>query len=669
MQVGRVHPAVETFAEPVKPKVVVAPMIQPVLTAPISKARFIEPNFANLIINMRTPTEGVPRNQITVPISPNENVSDELIFEGAADPSSKFYIPRYRITQQNVSGQLRYQVALQQSGEEWTLTVHLQKFVAPAIAAAASGAAEMEHRIAVILKHNQLARGQVIGQEEVELKEVTVESGGIRAVLRGTTLAERDLAYQALTDPAYGAILILRNWVTIGVPVPQTDRFRQVDRVFDTVVDPNPFMFPPALHAYIFGVISSSPGQQFELIRHQIRWKERWHSYYQNPVRSYQFYFLPDAFKIARRPQSPHNPVMSVRFAAVAGSLDDMQVSLDYIALPFVDPDRLQAATEELKQNITDPLPPGVNVLDFEPLLNPPDKTQLLLDIPRAGASAGADDRKGAMVDLRSGIHDSLSLAMPQFQAVYDAMFGSSNILFSGRVVMNLGGDQEPIPFAARMDDLIGELFDYEESPDNQSGGLKVKLKNAVESPVRINNLNSVLRRGQTSTPGQLTALASASGGTLPVNLGPGEEVSFIIVPSTAMAGEGTLHADFDLSDVQVQPDKEAVWNAILDPSAPAVYQRTIRVKTFRQKFDPHDDPDNQIMSVVLDFDGGVSVELNAENLEHDVVLRLPISDYVLRKVDQGQYRYKIRVIRLSGETVDTAARTDSTGILFPNFK
>ncbi len=712
-------------------------------TTPIQNIRFIDPVFAQNIINLRTPTEGVPRGQINVPVSPSENVTDELIFDGASDPSLKFYIPRYRLAEQSVGGQQRYQIALQQSGEEWTLTVHLQKYRAPAIAALAPEATEMDHRIAVFLKHNQLAGGTVIAKEELEFQEKTNEPNGICAVLRGNTIAERDLIYQTLTDPAYGATFIVRNWVTVAVPVPRTNEqtqsspttvirdhrtneqtpptptpiirdhrtnvmamprmarfgaiqgvaigelnptaetpteplFRQVDRVLDDCVDPNPFVFPPALHGYIFGNVTATPGERFDLVRHQIRWKEIMHSYYQNPVRSNQFYYLPDAFKIGRRPESPHNPVMSVRFTTTDASIDAVQVSLDYIALPFVDPARLQAAASELKQKITQPLPPDANGLDFEPLLNPPDKTQLLVAIPRSDTASGPfDDRKGAMVDLRSGIHDSLSLNMSQFQAVYDALFGGSINLLSGNVVMNLGGEQEAIPFAARMDDLIGEVFSYQEFPDDESGGLKIILKNAIESPVRIDALTAEIRRGEGRVRGQIQKLVKTcvmepgssedSMGELPVDLKAGEELRLLLVPSSPLPpGEGPLHAFFDLTGIKVQPDKDAIWNAILDPSTPEVYLKSITVKTFKQKFDPPpDNADNQIMAVVVDFEGGASAELNADNLERAVPLPLPIADYVLRKPDQGQYRYKVRVIRLSGETGDTEWRTDSKTPLF----
>ncbi|CAN5769004.1 hypothetical protein BH18ACI4_BH18ACI4_29210 [soil metagenome] len=754
-------------AQPVSPAVTVVPQVHPVFTPRIQDMRFINPDFARNISKLRTPTEGVPRSQITVPISPSENVTDELLFEEAADASKKQYIPRYRVAQQNVSGQQRYQISLQPSGPEWTLTVHLQKFPAPAIADAAREAHEMTHGLSVILKHDQMIGGQAGAQEEMEFNEVTVENGDIRAVLRVNTLVERDLLYQSLTDPAYHARLIVRRAVKVAVPLPQAsgtpgtmipgttipgniilrpriprhrmrrafvnprmriDRFpidrdeapevidaapeaheplfRQRVHALDQDIEPNPFVFPLALHGYIFGGITATPGQHFELVRQQIRWKGKFHSYYQNPARPYQFYYLPDSFKIARRPESPHNPVMSVGFEATDGAIDHVQVALGYIAIPFVDPDRLQAATGELKNFITAPLPPGVNSLDFEPLLTSPDKTKLRLAIPRADTALGPfDERKQAMVDLRSGIHDSLSLTMPQFQAVFDAIFGGSAILLSGNVEVNLGGDQgEAIPFAARMNDLAGQIFDYKEEAariedlkttlrdatdnpietlrgglsdlkemlrnalDNPAealvGSVKATFRNAIESPVQINSLAAEFHREQERFPAFIHGLDFST----PIQLKPGEELSFSVIPSSRIGGDGALSVEYDLDGVQVLPDREAVWNAILDPSAPAEYVRTIKVKTFKQRFDPpSDNPANQIMAIVLDFEGDVSVELNSENLEAEADLFLPISNIVLGKVDEGQYRYKVRVIRLAGETRDTEWRTDSTGILFPN--
>jgi len=300
--------------------------------------------------------------------------------------------------------------------------------------------------------------------------------------------------------------------------------------------------------------------------------------------------------------------------------------------------------------------------VSYEPLLNPAEKTHLRVAVPRGDASSAFDERKDALVDLRSGIHDSISLLMPQFQAVYEAMFGSANILLSGTVEMDLGGAQESIPFAARMNDLAGQVFDYSETWSKEEG-LKATFKNAIESPVQINSLSAILARNLERFPATIQGLDF----TQPIRVDPKAEISFKVVPTSPIAGEGALTAKYDLSGVEVLPDKEAIWNLVLDPSTPGVFIRPIKVKTHKQRFDPPpQQPDNQIMSLVIDFEDGNSVELNADNLEEDVGLRMPVGDFILRKTDARQYRYKVRVIRLSGTTGDQNWKTDDTGILFP---
>ena len=243
-------------------------------------------------------------------------------------------------------------------------------------------------------------------------------------------------------------------------------------------------------------------------------------------------------------------------------------------------------------------------------------------------------------------------------------MFGRSAVLFRGEVKLD---DElnEVIPFTARMNDLVGELLDFQEVADEASGGVKATVRNAIESPIRINHLTAMLHRGEAMFPGEIRDLST------PVTLGPGEEITLTVVPSAPIVEAGSLHAVFDLNGVEVLPDPEKVWNAILDPNLPAEYLRSITVKTFREMFNPSpDQPGNQIMAILVEFERGDTVELNADKLEAKAALRLPLSDIILRRVDQeadqGTYRYRVTVIRKEGRSRDEVWKTDRIGILFP---
>ena len=235
----------------------------------------------------------------------------------------------------------------------------------------------------------------------------------------------------------------------------------------------------------------------------------------------------------------------------------------------------------------------------------------------------------------------------------------------------------------------MGRSLIYSESPSD-GGAIRATFRNAIESPVEIHGLSATSRRGEERFPASIQGLDFST----PIRLEPNQELSFHVVPSplvraasvgsvvsvikSAISGgaissgdfgvpatTGPLTCEYDLDDVEVVADKEAIFNAVLDPSAAGTYLRAITVKTFKQKFDPPvNDPNDQIISLIVDFESGDSVDLNADNLQQVVNLRTPVSDYVLRKVDQGQYRYKLRTVRLSGITEDPDWRTDNRSLL-----
>jgi hypothetical protein len=357
---------------------------------------------------------------------------------------------------------------------------------------------------------------------------------------------------------------------------------------------------------------------------------------------------------------------MSVQVLQTDGALDDIQFDLAFFAMPFIDQARLKAAAEGLRQHVPEP---QVD-LEFQPLLADP--KQFRLALPRANASSGMfEDRDRALVSLRAGIHDSVTLSMDEFKSVYDALHsGGSAMLFSGEVEVDLPGANERIPFTARITDMIGDIFDYREVADAASGEVSATLRNAIESPLRITRLGASLRRGTVEVPARLDGLSLEP----TAQLLPGDEVVLRVVPTAPLAGDGPPDAVFDVDGVEVIPDPEAVWNAILDPTTRTEYARTIKVKTFPHMFEaPADRPNDQIMAVVVDFERGDTIDLSAAKLEAEARLRLPISEYVLPRKDKAEgeavepdYRYRLTVIRRVGRSTDQEWRQDRTSMLFP---
>jgi hypothetical protein len=125
--------------------------------------------------------------------------------------------------------------------------------------------------------------------------------------------------------------------------------------------------------------------------------------------------------------------------------------------------------------------------------------------------------------------------------------------------------------------------------------------------------------------------------------------------------------SDLDLSEADSKPDKTVIYNLVLDSSTPPAYLRPITVKTFDRTFKAApENPQAQVMSVVVDFEDGTTVELTAAKLEvPNVNIPVPVSGFVAGQGETQTYRYKLTVVRLSGVSTDPTWRSGDSGLLF----
>ena len=691
-----------------------------------------------------------PRDKITGPLSLVATPTDETLFEDAANPQLKFYLPRYRLAEQAVSGTQQFRVRLEPGEQGGSLTIFLEKFPAPALAGFRD-AAEIPHAIALKLNASiPVGTSQI--QQEFVFQEITLDGGLVKAVLRLENLAALTQVFQILTEaPLAASLSVLRSFrVAVLVPIDTSATVRQLtlqvqtltqeiialDRQINTLtsqrsqlqklivaqprlrpqlqqrlkivqsqlasagasrtqkviarqaaqtrlstltqqkfyrassqllawmVSPQPFVFPRDLHPYIFGNLGPTDGGQLRLAVHQLPWKERSHSYYQQAANPLRFYFLPDAFKVTRQDESPRAPRIGIRFPSPDSPPETMPVTLEYVAAPVVDEDRLEDAAGELKRKLPQ-LADETRPIEFEPLLC--DTTKLFMTLPRGDAGPQLQERPGVTVDLRTGIRDAVTLPMTDFQAVFDALFGASAVLFQGEALVELDCDgaipSERVPVTCRLDDLAGDLLDMDGTPDAATGGVKATLRNGIESPVVVKGLKAVLVRGDSI----IDATVRGPSFDTPIVLVADASLECEVVPSAPADGAGEVTAVFDSAQVAARPDAQAVWDAVVDKTRLPEATRPMKVKTIRQTFDPPagNAPD-PIVALVVDFERGDSVELNADALEADTKVRLPLEDFVIRKLGTGEYRDKVTVIRVSGQARDADWRVDTTGILFP---
>ncbi|MDR4467756.1 MAG: hypothetical protein MRJ68_05550 [Nitrospira sp.] len=435
--------------------------------------------------------------------------------------------------------------------------------------------------------------------------------------------------------------------------------FREVLRPVDQVFGAPLFPIPSGLYEKFPGGITSSGSQNLSLIRHQVGG----HSYYQDPIRKYVFYHLPDYFKIARWPKAPRSPMVSVLIENSDPS-EEPRFAFRFVAAPVVDQNRLaSAATELLRQAET--LPDGITGPVFEQLLVDSKNLQLTLSYPRASNASQPEELK---LDLRTGIGCTLSLSQSEFQDIWDALCGAGGaaLLFQGQLQASLGqsGDNpEPVPLILRINDLAGDLFDYEEVPDTGSGGIQATLQNAIESPVRIKNLTAVLRRGESAVQGTIGGVSFGQ----PVELKPLDTVTFTVRPQALLAGQGSIDAVFDLSDVEVMPDLETILAAVFASPRPE-YTTYIDVKVTQAVFaNANGHQDGPIAALLIELEGGNTVELTPDKLTAEkIAVRIPLSDLLLHKVTNSSYRYRVTAIRGAKKFEDRDWRVDQKTVLYP---
>lgn len=180
------------------------------------------------------PSEGesIPREQLTVkltPIGPRGELTDELLLESPQNPAEKFYIPRYRLGTQNVSGALHYEARLEQDGEAWLLKVHLTRYPART-EWLEQGAKPLELPWRVTLSY-PVERTSGVTQRGLDFQTVTPDDTGLWATLRLETRPEQDELYRALTSVDSSAHIIVQRQLQVGVPLLlQTEEMARLTR-------------------------------------------------------------------------------------------------------------------------------------------------------------------------------------------------------------------------------------------------------------------------------------------------------------------------------------------------------------------------------------------------------------------------------------------------------
>ena len=454
-----------------------------------------------------------------------------------------------------------------------------------------------------------------------------------------------------LTDRGTG-VARRSNVVSTAVPVADATVHRTVRSVLEQAVAPEPFAFPPALHGYMFQGITPASGAG-GFVRHRVAWRGTFHTYLQDASRPSVVYCFPDKFKIARRPDAPFTPFITVRVTTRPdGAQSD--VVFDYVVAPYTDARRLADARAQL---LAEPRL-GAATVQFQPFAS--SDVRYFLDRPTA-AGAVREQRTDAALVLQGALKDTLAMPLADFRLLFDAMQRRTASMFVGRVEIDVpGGGTEVVPFEARLDDLAGEMFSYT-AATAADGTVQVSVRNEIESPVDVHTLDATLLVAGAGVP------AVPTGAGLPrEGLAPGQSLALTLAPAGALAAGSTPEVSFDLSGVTVKLDPEAAWDTILDRSATEFF-RIVTVKAVAALFQPvAGSEDAKIDTILVEFESGGTAELDQATTSAQVRIDYPVDDVILGRPIDSAYRYTVTVIRANGEQQrDPQPREQTAGLFY----
>jgi hypothetical protein len=158
--------------------------------------------------------QGLPRQIFTLPvlISPTASPTDQTLFEEPQDGTKKHYLPRYGIAATASGGSHVKWVSFEPSTNGFKLIVHLAEVTDASVV---TGNLRQDDAARYLLTANVQGR---IASWDFNSAEADGETLKLTLIL--PDFASRDSVYQAMTDPAAHATLIIRRSLALALPLP-----------------------------------------------------------------------------------------------------------------------------------------------------------------------------------------------------------------------------------------------------------------------------------------------------------------------------------------------------------------------------------------------------------------------------------------------------------------
>ncbi len=671
------------------------------------------------LINFRNPALGGliwmvsrPRSAFALPvlISPAATPTDQALFEEPQPGGPQHYLPSFKLADTGSGNQTQFAVSLAVSSSGYLLSVTLADATAMSV---------MSNRKREMPATRYMLQATLPGRtEEWDFPNATVDGTSITLTMPFSDPAVRDAIYTAMTDQSLQTKLILRRSPVLALPVPMAapaagqpapqQLYRQSAVAIDSAID---FYFDKNLDQNVFANLpQTGGGKPSALHPTTVAYAAngavgaKSYPYWQDPLQTGQIYFLPDAYAIARLASSPHSPALNITTSGSDPAT--LSITLTFLALPVWDPGRVAAAASAPAGPLLSNF--GISKITSLSIL-PATTTQLVLNLPSTDPSAGNAPVPvaNATIDTANGIRGSVTLSLAQFQQVYDALFVTPSVLLSGKVNVTVDQDTEPVPFSGSASDFAGNILDTSLSYDPSANQLSVVATNAIESPIQVTALPVTLSQGGSTVSMNVASIspnlpvtlqplprasaaapaatpadgAESSAGTSAVAATPPpSSVTLVLQLAAGQAIDQSSKVELSMTQVRVNPDKAAIWDAIVQNQVVAPVTKQITLQLPAEVFLPQSasvtgatgsasstsaagstagsaaaSGSGALLAVQVVFENGQTVtflpSMTATGglYTQSIGLNVDIKNYVLGQGDSSSYTYRVDTITGSG--------------------
>jgi ribosomal protein L7/L12 len=161
-----------------------------------------------------TPLSLLDRENVTVPICPIEVPSDEVLYSDPASADTFYYLPRYELVREEVSGEPRYRIEMIDSSQGWALIIFIEPYIAESLIPKVNDATALAHTMTASISYTK--SGDSIVREFDEIED---QGDGKRLTMNLTDIEQRDDIFTALSTHEFSTSLVIERKIDVATPV------------------------------------------------------------------------------------------------------------------------------------------------------------------------------------------------------------------------------------------------------------------------------------------------------------------------------------------------------------------------------------------------------------------------------------------------------------------